>query len=404
MSDVTIHLHEITIKAEQLMSAHFQNHVKFSRIDQISEPRRRNLLLRLWIDNPSTTMPQSIILKKTDIESSETDREQMSRFARDWAGIEFLTKVGGHHGPDFYAGSLEHKFILIEDLGENHSSLVGPLTKTPSLSNRLDAEDALMSYVDRLGKMHAQTAGKLDLFNSILNKIYPQTLRIHFLKESDIALVLEQLTQLLGKFSTKLNNELQEIYDFAKSPNDFSVLLHGDICPDNVFYENNQMRFIDFEYSDFGHALIDAVYLRMCMPSCWCSKAVPDAIRDRLEIIYRNQLKTKLTVTDNDSLYTKQLVYACAYWIIRCIRTLADLELINHEYICPSGPVDADSIWEPEKNAFRPRILSRLKSFTTLAEATAYLPNFTSTCFSLLTKLKTTWPYTNLIDLFPVFK
>ena len=44
------------------------------------------------------------------------------------------------------------------------------------------------------------------------------------------------------------------------------MLLHGDICPDNVYYQSNETRFIDFEFGEFGNALIDGVYLRMHMP------------------------------------------------------------------------------------------------------------------------------------------
>ncbi len=52
------------------------------------------------------------------------------RFARDWAGLEFLSSLEGEHPitPQFYGGSINHRFILIEDLGENHVSLVDSLT------------------------------------------------------------------------------------------------------------------------------------------------------------------------------------------------------------------------------------------------------------------------------------
>ena len=183
-----------------------------------------------------------------------------------------------------------------------------------------------------------------------------------------------------------------------------TVYLHGDICPDNVYFQGNEIRLIDFEFGDYGHALIDGTYLRMSMPSCWCSKAVPDNVLHRMEAIYRDELKSRLDLAADDSIYNKQLVYACAYWIIRALQSLHEIKLIDNEWICPSGPVDSDSKWEPKENAFRPRILSRLAAFITCAKFTGHLPQLCKASTHLLSHLKKTWPEAQNIDVFPVFK
>lgn len=82
---------------------------------------------------------------KFDSAKSETEVEKLSRFAHDWAGIEFLTETGTDPAPHYYAGSLEYKFILIEDLGLSHPSLVGPLTRSPSMTHIQEAESAYES-------------------------------------------------------------------------------------------------------------------------------------------------------------------------------------------------------------------------------------------------------------------
>src|SRR5436853_7310447 len=102
----TPHYQEIIGNASQLMSEYFQQSIHFSKVIQLSEPDRRNVLLRLLIDNPTTKMPQSLVLKITatdrktfDAESAdESETEQLSRFARDWAGLEFLSQIGSSHG------------------------------------------------------------------------------------------------------------------------------------------------------------------------------------------------------------------------------------------------------------------------------------------------------------------
>src|SRR5262245_44786170 len=106
LDEFTCHYHEIIDDAASLMSQYFQKPIHFSKVIEISEPDRRNVILRLQIDNPSSEMPQTLILKKNSIEKqifdrgeTETEREQLTRFAHDWAGIEFLTQIGNHHGP-----------------------------------------------------------------------------------------------------------------------------------------------------------------------------------------------------------------------------------------------------------------------------------------------------------------
>lgn len=57
------------------------------------------------------------------------------------------------------------------------------------------------------------------------------------------------------------------------SPGSFTILTHGDICPDNVFdhEECKDLQLIDFEWVFVRNALLDDTYLRMSMPICWCA-------------------------------------------------------------------------------------------------------------------------------------
>ena len=407
-----LYSHDIIESASQLISQYFQKKIHFSQVVQISEADRRNLILRLLVDNPTDNMPRSLILKQTATEKNvfdaeapaESEIEQLSRFAHDWAGLELLTEIGSNHAPHFYGGNIEHKFILTEDLGREHPSLVGPLTKKPSLINLNEAEQSLMSYVSRLGQMHADTAGKYSQFTAILNRIYPHALRFNTLPETEISYIINQLKRLINIETIQLTKEIYDVMEFSQNPHEFSVLLHGDICPDNVYYQDKEIKLIDFEWSDFGNALIDGTYLRMSMPSCWCSKSVPANIVQRMEFIYREELKKGIVTAIDDPVYYKQLAYACAYWLIRTLKQLDAMNLLENEWICPSGPVDMESQWDPNKNAFRPRILSRLDAFISCSNITGHLPKLSEAATQLLNYLKKAWPETLFIDVFPVFK
>jgi len=164
------------------------------------------------------------------------------------------------------------------------------------------------------------------------------------------------------------------------------------------------MRFIDFEYGDFGNAFIDAAYLRMFMPSCWCSKRFPDEIISKMELIYRDELKKKIVSVSEELIYKNQLTYACAYWMLRGLQVLDEMNLVEREWIGSGGPVDADSAWDPKTNASRPRVLSRLEAFISLTKTTGHFPHLTMAFIALLEQLKKLWPETSGMELYPVFQ
>lgn len=91
----------ISKEVEVLLSTHFDRDILITSVVQLSLPDRRNLLLRLY----TNTEPQSLIFKQTLHEkSSEDDQEAFGRFARDWAGLEFLSEVKSNEllVPRFY--------------------------------------------------------------------------------------------------------------------------------------------------------------------------------------------------------------------------------------------------------------------------------------------------------------
>ncbi len=390
--------------AEQICSQYFDKPCHITQMTTISEPKRRNLIIRLTLASPASNMPHSIILKQTVTEPmGETEQEQRSRFAHDWAGIEFLSRIGSLHAPQFYGGNLEHQFILLEDLGVGHPSLVGPLTRAATPENITAATAALRAYIIRLGQMHADSYGKLPIFNKILTTVYSHAERYHRFSKTAISDILRHFHKLVNCQSTGLNQEIESVYDAIENHTTFQVLLHGDCCPDNVFAENDRMRLFDFEYADIGHALVDGVYLRMAMPSCWCSKTVPHNIIMQMESLYRAELMKKIPAANHDVLYYKALMDGMAYWLIWNLNRWLD-KLFEKEWNCPSGPVDNDSLWNPQQNGFRPRILARLAAFISAAEQFDYLPQLTLASKKLLIFLQQQWSDTSALDHFPVFK
>lgn len=141
----------------------------------LSEPERRNVLMRINLTSTSESVPKSVILKQVLRRTVDTDdKEADARFARDWAGLEFASSVqeseSVHTTPLFYGSDSEQRFILIEDLGQPHVSLVDSLLT----ADRDKAVSALERYMTTLGDFHATTFGHSDEYGAILKRINPE--------------------------------------------------------------------------------------------------------------------------------------------------------------------------------------------------------------------------------------
>ncbi len=156
--------------ATQLLQKKFTCPFEITTALFLSEPERRNIVLRLKLHSDSVTMPKSVILKQSLPEQSDADdKDAYARFARDWAGLQFLSDIqqNTHSLPQFYGGNKTHRFILIEDLGHQHISLVDSLTHP----YQEKAIAALSRFMQALGRFHATSFGRTNTHDIILRKI-----------------------------------------------------------------------------------------------------------------------------------------------------------------------------------------------------------------------------------------
>ena len=254
------------------------------------------MVLRLYLEIKSDDIPANLILKQSLPEATDdNDKDAYARFARDWAGLEFLSRVKQwhHNVPKFYGGNKEHRFILLEDLGLEHISLVDSLT----VPDREQAIAALTRFVMALGNFHAASFGHVSKYEAILHDINQQAESLQDELDftfSDLLPKLELANKRLGLTVTpEIILEAENLIKSLIIPGPFTVLTHGDICPDNVFDHKGaqELQLIDFEWAVVRNALLDGTYLRMSMPTCWCVKAIPNDVIEPLETIYREELK-----------------------------------------------------------------------------------------------------------------
>ena len=370
------------------------------KTDVLSEVTRRNLLLRLHLLKGQ--VEKTVILKMYKTNEQEGNKQTIPQgFMNEMAALQFLNinsnkkktipKYGGH--------CETNHFILLEDMGSQHISLVDTLTGT----SKEQAIQSLEAFMLTLGQFHGLGFGKIDQYEHIRKQLAPNDSHCH--KEPvDLIDCLQKTHDLLGiNLEQEVINEAQGLIHALNEPHPFTTLIHGDICPDNLFWDDTSQKvcLIDFEWSRPGCAFLDAVYLRMSMPTCWCAKAIPDNIIDHVETIYRQQLFQTIPHARDDNIYWKYYTMACGYWVLRTILLLNDV--LEKDDIWTSGPTPSDSQWKPDENLVRPRILSRLQDFCRVAQRHGLLPLMTETSETILSELMKSWADNKPLCLYHVF-
>lgn len=389
-----------------ILSEHFKTNIQIKSVVQLSESERRNLILRITLKNSSPEVPESLILKRSLLgKSSKDDKKAFARFARDWAGLEFLNSLTTKIPltPRFYGGSTKYHFILIEDLGEKHISLVDSLLGRDANEAKL----ALQRFMKGLGQLHAISYGNTRDYLKILEAVNPNAesgqddVKMMF---DDMIPKLESLMKRIGVSDTaKIRLEINNIILVLLEPGPFTTLIHGDICPDNVFDDSkkDELRFIDFEWAFVENALLDGTYLRMSMPPCWCAHTIPEDLIESLEALYRDELIKKIPAAKNDKAYYDAYTNACAFWMLKTILVVEDV--LEKDEIQSLGTASEKALWEKEKNRLLPRVLSRLQAFIYVSKKYEKLPYLRVMAQKIMHCLNVQYPDAKPMDMYPAF-
>jgi Ser/Thr protein kinase RdoA (MazF antagonist) len=386
-------LTEFTIlpAVEAVLTTTFQRPIHISHTEQISEEERRNVLLRCTLAEADGHIPTTVIVKQVRAEHYAPDDVENNwdtqRFYLGWAGLALLQQLSpqGNYVPYFYGGSGRDGFIVQEDLGGEHRSLVEPLLEGDAVS----AERALLQTVDCLAQMHGESLGQTAVAQQIAQQIHPDFSLIPSAAQRQTWSegVIKHISAVLEP-EPNFYNETQQVYAANFDPSPFYGYIHSDPCPDNYFHTSKRMMLIDFEFGRLGNVLIDVVYGRMTFPSCWCANRLPANLITRLENSYRQQLAQQHPAAQDHALFTTALVDACALWLLMTL----DWQL--REALANNGKWGLAT--------FQPRVLARLQAFLEVADGR--YPALRTTASRLLDHLTTQWSDVEPLPLYPAFR
>ena len=275
--------------------------------------------------------------------------------------------------PRVLAHDTERRIVVIEDLGAERS-----------LADVLLDDDA-----------NAARAGLVGLATS-LGRIHASTPAAGFAEEGvhmtsgalDVAHEIVAVAAELGVAGTgdgfvdDVDTAAVELQD----PGPLNVLVHGDPCPDNnVIRADGSVALFDFEWGSRGSALLDAAYLHLPFPSCWCANSIPDDVVRDAEEAYRSAFVV------SDSSFASGLAAAAVAW---CVSTVGwSLRRVR----------ESDGMWgiAPE----RPRIFTRLRATRQLCDRADRYHAFSAFAGRMEESLAGRWPDAIAgLPLYPAFQ
>ena len=361
--------------------------VNLSCLETIRGDRRRHLIIRATATF-SDGSRQRIIIKVTrskDYDPRVDNALQKFGLLREWASTALLKPWAdnGMRVSQFLGGDVDLGFMITRDFGADVTSLVGPLMG----DKPCEAREAILAYATALGDLHATTVGCEDSYYDIVRATFP-----HDGAKTDHLAVLtrsmDTVQRALGGAFDKA--ELAAIATKLDRSGPWQTLVHGDLCPDNILFRGGKAFLIDFESGQPGHALLDAAYLRLGFPTCWCAGRLPMDVARDAETAYLNAFKTSAAIDIDDAGYRLDLAHICAAHMLKRTAGLLGKALV------------ADEDWGIA--SVRERILWWLTSSSLTMEDAKVLPGLQALVDRWIDDLKRRWVSSTMLGYYPAFE
>lgn len=184
------------------------------------------------------------------------------------------------------------------------------------------------------------------------------------------------------------SEEITAIQAAIADPGPFFCLIHRDPCPDNVLLVGGQARLVDFEFAHYGHALVDAAYVAMGFPSCWCAGTVPDDVAAQFLATYR-RAAAAMPVMADERAFGRAFALVAGGWLLQRLGWLYGLA------------TSEDAPWGIATR--RARVLNDLNAFIGIAGRAQALPGLVAAMSDLRRSLAQTWPETEPLRPYQAF-
>jgi hypothetical protein len=268
-------------------------------------------VIRVRVADTPFSLPRTLVVKRY---SCATSGGPEDGFPREAVSYQLFTAIAEDERicPELYAHDGQARVLVLEDLGLE-----------PTLADKLlgddprAAESALLAFARSLGRLHATTAGREADFDALMRR-FDRAPRLHPLY-SDCSTALDGVPALLADALGV--DTPSAVADVAERG---SGMLHrgkhrafspAALCPDNNLITGRGVRFVDFAGGCVREILLDAAYLRVPFPACWCAFGLPPGMTEAMLAAWRSEVADVWPELDDDDKLLPWLLDAQLLWV-----------------------------------------------------------------------------------------
>lgn len=301
--------------AEQVLSHRFGAAVRLAEPEHLGGSGA-STVVRVRVAATPFSLPRTLVVKRYG--PADPDTAPADSFIQEAVSYQLFTALAPEERmcPEMFAHDARERLVVLEDLG-----------RSPTLADKLLADDsraaerALLSWSRSLGRLHASTAGREGDFDALARRWGVPRVTDPLAASAKRAFV--ELPDLLAaelgvRTSPEAHRRMAASAWLSTSPR-HRAFSPSDACPDNNVITSKGVRFLDFEGGCWRDVLLDAGYLRVPFPTCWCSFALPAGMIEAMVAAWRAEVRGVWPDLDEDEVLLPGLFDAQVFWA--CLST-----------------------------------------------------------------------------------
>lgn len=299
---------------EKSLSSSLKHEIRLAKCTKF----KKKHIFRCWVADGPNSLPEVFLVKM----ARNTKREPYNpksdcvgspawKFFNEWTALQFLGEIDSPQtiSPKFIAGDVVQGLIAFE-----HVSKARSLRDILRNANAQERRCTLLAHAQAMGRMHGATYGRRNQWLRLRTNLgrFNQTGADTF---DGILRSFHRLATFVEQpVSVTVETELSELKETLSDAEPFSALRHVDIAPQNYLLLNEGVKIVDFEYSDYGHFLLDAPLGPYPFPVRW---ECDEVLAREIEAVYRTELSSGFPGALDDGIYYKGILTAWIYWLLR---------------------------------------------------------------------------------------
>jgi hypothetical protein len=296
--------------AEQVLSHRFGASIRLAGAEDLGGSGT-STVLRVRVAASPFSLPRTLVVKRY---APAEPGDHGDAFVQEAVSYQLFTALSPEERmcPEMFAHDGVERLVVLEDLG-----------RAPTLADKLlgddarAAERALLSWSRSLGRLHASTAGREADFDALSRRL--GTTRLVDPLASAGHQAFEELPELmaeaLGVVTSGTAHRRARSSSWLLDSHSHRAFSPSDACPDNNVITSKGVRFLDFEGGCWRNVLLDAGYLRVPFPSCWCSFTLPAGMTEAMVAAWRAEVRDVWPDLDDDDVLLPGLLDAQLFWV-----------------------------------------------------------------------------------------